>query len=75
MGVKPRGIISAMVDSRYRRNAGVVFNLKYHLLWCPKYRQPILDGEVKHRLQELLREKASEVTVRKYIEAQERRHG
>jgi putative transposase len=50
-----------MVDTRYRRNAGAVFNLKYHLVWCPKYRKPILGGEVKRRLEELLREKAAEL--------------
>jgi REP-associated tyrosine transposase len=50
-----------MVDTRYRHNAGAVFNLKYHLVWCPKYRKPILGGEVKKRLAELLREKAGEL--------------
>ena len=29
-------------DSRYAKNAGTVFNLSYHLVWCPKYRRKVL---------------------------------
>ena len=50
-----------MVDQRYRKNAGAVFALKYHLLWCPKYRLPVLVNGVKARLLELLEEKAEEL--------------
>jgi putative transposase len=50
-----------MVDTRYRKNAGAVFSLKYHLVWCPKYRKPILGGPVAQRLKELLHEKATEL--------------
>ncbi|MFN7945975.1 MAG: IS200/IS605 family transposase [Blastocatellia bacterium] len=50
-----------MVDTRYRKNAGVVFTLKYHLVFCPKYRKPILGGELKGRLEELLYAKAAEL--------------
>jgi putative transposase len=49
-----------MVDTRYKRNAGAVFTLKYHLVWRPKYRKPILGGSVAKRLKELLQEKAAE---------------
>jgi REP element-mobilizing transposase RayT len=31
-----------MVDNRYSVNAGSVFSLQYHLVWCPKYRKRIL---------------------------------
>lgn len=47
-----------MPDSRYRSNAGAVFTLKYHLVWCPKYRKPLLEGVVATRLKELLEAKA-----------------
>src|SRR5262245_6488076 len=50
-----------MVDTRYRKNAGAVFTLKYQLVWCPKYRKPILASQVAERLKELLYEKASEL--------------
>lgn len=48
-----------MVTPRYRRNAGSVFALKYHLVWCPKYRRSVLVGPVEERLKLLLREKAA----------------
>ena len=53
-----------MVDTRYRRNAGAVFTLKYHIVWCPKYRKPILGGPVAERLKELLYEKAAELDAK-----------
>lgn len=45
----------------YRANAGAVFSLKYHLVWCPKYRRPVLVGAVADRLKTLLHDKASEI--------------
>src|SRR5580693_7119253 len=50
-----------MVDYRYRVNAGSVFSLKYHLVWCPKYRKPILVNALEKRLRELLHRKAKEI--------------
>jgi putative transposase len=50
-----------MGDSRYRKNAGAVFTLKYHLVWCPKYRRQVLVGDVATRLKELLEAKAAEL--------------
>jgi putative transposase len=47
-----------MSETRYRQNSGSVFNLHLHLVWCPKYRKPVLVGEVAERLSELLRIKA-----------------
>jgi putative transposase len=48
------------MDSRYAKNTGAVFSLKYHLVWCPKYRRPVLDGPVAERLKVLLAEKTAE---------------
>lgn len=31
-----------------------VYNLSYHIIWCPKYRKRILVGDVADRLKELL---------------------
>lgn len=50
-----------MVDTRYRKNAGAVFTLKYHLVFCPKYRKDILEGILAQRLEDLLRTKAQEL--------------
>lgn len=52
--------------SRYRRNAGATFSLKYHLVWCPKYRRPVLVPPFDTRLKEIIGEVAVEsgMTVR-----------
>jgi len=35
-----------------------VYDLGLHVVWCPKYRRPVLRGRVAARLDELIREKA-----------------
>lgn len=52
-----------MADDRYRRNAGCVFSLKYHFVWCPKYRKPVLTGQVTQDLRTLLGQKADALQV------------
>jgi putative transposase len=44
--------------ARYARNAGAVFSLKYHVVWCPKYRRKVLVEAVEVRLKELIHEAA-----------------
>ena len=39
---------------KYSKNAGAVFSLKYHLVWCPKYRRQVLVAPVDARLKEVL---------------------
>lgn len=46
--------------SRYRRNAGATFSLKYHLVWCPKYRRKVLVPPYDARLREIIAEVAAE---------------
>lgn len=43
---------------RYARNAGAVFSLKYHVVWCPKYRRSVLTPPVDARLKQLIEEVA-----------------
>ena len=33
------------------------------MIWCPKYRRPVLTGDIERRLKELLKEKAKEIGV------------
>src|SRR6516162_1606527 len=40
--------------SRYVKNAGAVFNLSYHIVFCPKYRRKVLVGEVEQKLKHIL---------------------
>jgi putative transposase len=49
-----------MPAERYAKNAGAVFSLKFHLVWCPKYRRPVLTSPVDERLKALLGEVADE---------------
>lgn len=39
---------------------GCVYNLAYHIIWCPKYRKKVLVGDIEKRLKELLLQKAKE---------------
>ena len=48
------------MGTRYAKNAGAVHALKYHLVWCPKYRRPVLTPPVDQRLKSLLSETAAE---------------
>jgi putative transposase len=41
-------------------SAGGVYDLGYHVVWCPKYRRPVLAGPVKDRCEALIRAKAAE---------------
>jgi putative transposase len=50
-----------VAEGRCAKNAGAVFSLKYHLVWCPKYRRPVLEGRVAVRLRELLAEIVDEL--------------
>ena len=43
-----------MSAPRYAKNAGAVLSLKFHLVWCPKYRRPVLTPPVDGRLKALL---------------------
>jgi putative transposase len=52
-----------MSDTRYKRSAGCVYSLKYHLVWCPKYRKKVLVGQVADDLRDLLYQKAKEMDV------------
>jgi len=49
--------------TRYAKNASAVFSLKFHLVWCPKYRRPVLEGAVADRLKALLQDTANEFSL------------
>jgi putative transposase len=37
-----------------RSNNNVVYRCTYHVVWCPKYRRPVLTGPVDARLKEII---------------------
>jgi putative transposase len=48
------------MQKRWKTNVGCVYNLAYHIIWCPKYRKRGLVGDLEKRLKELLFQKAKE---------------
>lgn len=52
-----------MASERWKRSNKAVYNVGYHLIWCPKYRRKVLVGKVAVKLKHLLKEKAEEIGV------------
>ena len=50
-------------EGRYAKNAGAVFNLSYHVVWCPKYGRKVLVGDVEQRLKHILYARAQQYGV------------
>jgi len=48
-----------MVLEGYKSNHNVVYSSKYHVVWTPKYRRPVLVGPVAKRCQALIRQVAA----------------
>jgi len=55
-----------MAYQRWTHSNKSVFNIGYHLIWCPKYRRKVLVGNVECESVGHI----SEETVLKYIEEQ-----
>lgn len=58
MSLKPADSIH--MTHNYHTNAGAKYKLTAHLVWCPKYRRPVLTGEINTRLKNLIQEIAQE---------------
>jgi putative transposase len=39
-----------------RKSSHSTYDLKYHIIWCTKYRYRVITGEVAERVRELIRE-------------------
>lgn len=55
--------IYLMVSQRWTHSNKSVYNIGYHLIWCPKYRREVLVNDVEKRLKILLIEKSKEIDV------------
>ncbi len=51
------------MSQEYRHAYTSVFLLNYHFVWIPRRRRPVLKGRVAERLEELIREKARELSL------------
>jgi putative transposase len=52
------------MKKRWNHSNKSIFNIGYHLIWCPKYRADVLKDGVEVDLKNLLFEKASEIGVK-----------
>jgi putative transposase len=43
-----------------KSNNNVVYSCKYHVVWCPKYRRPVLVESVAQQLKTIIREVATQ---------------
>jgi putative transposase len=53
-------MVRGMCEGRFRRAQGGVSSLGLQLVWCPKYRRPILGGRVAARCGELVEQVATD---------------
>jgi putative transposase len=51
----------AQSPKKYRTTKHLVYSCQYHVIFCPKYRRPILKGDIEKRLKELILKKQEEL--------------
>lgn len=49
--------------NEYIHKNGIVYKNQFHIVFSPKYRKPVLTGEVEKRLKEILYEEAKQMNV------------
>jgi len=47
-------------EKKYHSTNHLVYSCQYHVIFCPKYRRPVLVDDIKERLKELILEKQDE---------------
>ena len=52
------------MSDEYVHKQGLVYKNQFHVIFCPKYRRPVLVDGVDARLKEILLEKAAELDVK-----------
>ena len=51
-----------MNKARWTHSNTTIYNVSYHIIFCPKYRRQVLVGDIEQRLKTLLLEKAKELS-------------
>jgi putative transposase len=51
------------LDINLKSNKNVVYSCKYHVIFCPKYRRPVLANGVEVRLKEIIHDIAKLIEV------------
>jgi putative transposase len=49
------------MNARWTHSNKAIYNIGYHIIWCPKYRRKLLVGQIESRLRELLFEISSSI--------------
>jgi len=49
------------MERTYHTNNNIVFSCIYHVIWCPKYRRPVLIDEVDKRLRQIIGDVAAKL--------------
>ncbi len=52
--------LSKRAQDEVRSNSNVVYRCHYHVVFCPKYRRPVIGGRIETRLKEIIREVCAE---------------
>ena len=52
-----------MATERWNHSNKAIYNVGYHLIWCPKYRRKVLIAPIDEELKKLLLIKAKEIHV------------
>ena len=52
-----------MKTKRWNHSNKAIYNVGYHLIWCPKYRRKVLVGNIENRLKQVLYDKAKDIDI------------
>ena len=47
-------------SKRYHSEGRMIYSCQYHVIFCPKYRRSVLEGEISDRLKQLIKDKQKE---------------
>lgn len=56
-------IMQAFVNKSLTYGRGYVYDIQYHIVWCTKYRKPVLFNEVGHTLKTSILQTASDIGI------------
>jgi len=54
---------NANMNARWKHDNTCIYNVKYHLIWCTKYRRKVLVDNISDRLKDLLLQKSADLGV------------
>lgn len=58
-----RRVVTPVLKDTYTHKNGLVYRNQFHIVFCPKYRRPVLVNDIAERLKEILYEIAAEKGV------------